>query len=39
MSSLEIIWRDDPLLQDANARDILTVVMQVFLCKDMSEKG
>ena len=38
MSSLEIIRRDYPLLQDVNTRDIFAIVEPVFLSKYMSEE-
>jgi hypothetical protein len=39
MSLLDIIWRDDPLLQDANTRNVFTVVNPVLFWENMSEQS
>jgi hypothetical protein len=39
MSLSEILWRDDPFLQDPNTYNILTIIMPVFLCENILEKS
>ena len=36
---LEIVWIDNSSLQDLNARDIFTIIVSVFLCKDVPEES
>src|ERR1700733_6876812 len=39
VSPLEIIWVDNPLLQDLNARDIFTEICPVFVRENMPEES
>lgn len=36
---LEIVWIDNSSLQDLNVRDIFTIIVSVFLCKDVSKES